>query len=152
MTTDFATKLNRLFEIVHPRGRPHLTNVAIVSALAAQGRRISSPYLSQLRRGTRTQPSRQTIEALARCFKVGPEYFTDDDYAARVYNDLTIVSELHGYQLRRLICAAFDLSEESKSLLIEMAEKLRLYEGLPPDEGDTAASAPSAVAEIRERK
>ncbi|TSE00383.1 helix-turn-helix domain-containing protein [Skermania sp. ID1734] len=129
--TDFTARLNQLFETVHPPGRRPHTNAEVAAALTAAGHPISKPYLSQLRSGQRTNPSKETVHALARFFKVKPDYFFDDIYANRIERDLTLLTQLEGYWLRQLSVRAFDLSEESQNLLTALAEKLRSSEGLP---------------------
>ncbi|MDJ0393356.1 helix-turn-helix domain-containing protein [Rhodococcus sp. G-MC3] len=131
MPADFAARLNSLFNAVHPPGRKPHTNADVADALAETGHQISKPYISQLRSGQRTNPSDETVAALARYFKVKPDYFFNDIYAAKIDNDLELVTRLQGYGLRRLSARAFDLSEESQNLLSSMAEKLRASEGLP---------------------
>lgn len=128
---DFAAKLNKLFETVHPPGRKPHTNAEVASALTEAGHSISKPYLSQLRSGQRTNPSDETVSALAKFFKVKSDFFFNDIYAAKIEHDLELLSQLQGYGLRRLSARAFDLSEESQNLLTSMAEKLRASEGLP---------------------
>ena len=128
---DFAARLNKLFETVHPPGRKPHTNAAVAAALTRAGHAISKPYLSQLRSGQRTNPSDDTVAALARFFKVKSDYFFNDIYAAKIDHDLELLSQLQGYGLRRLSSRAFDLSEDSQSLLTSMAERLRASEGLP---------------------
>ncbi len=131
MSIDFAARLNKLFSIVHPPGRRPHTNAEVADALAGSGHQISKPYISQLRSGQRNNPSNETVAALARFFKVKPDYFFNDIYAAKVDHDLELLAQLKGYGLRRLSTRAFDLSEESQNLLSSMAEKLRASEGLP---------------------
>lgn len=128
---DFAARLNKLFETVHPPGRKPHTNAEVAAALTASGHPISKPYLSQLRSGQRTNPSDETVGALAKFFKVKPDYFFNDIYAAKIDHDLELLAQLQGYGLRRLSSRAFDLSDESQNLLTSMAEKLRASEGLP---------------------
>ncbi|MEV0245501.1 helix-turn-helix transcriptional regulator [Nocardia sp. NPDC050712] len=127
----FSARLNRLFEQVRPPGRKPHTNAEVAAALTAAGHPISKPYLSQLRSGRRRNPSDETVAALARFFKVKPDYFFNSAYASQIDNDLSLLSLLQGYGLRRLSSRAFDLSEESQYLLATLAEKLRLSEGLP---------------------
>lgn len=127
----FADRLNRLFETVHPPERKPHTNSEVAAALAAEGHQISKPYISQLRSGQRTNPSDETVAAFAKFFKIKPDYFFNDIYAAKVDHDLDLLSQLQGYALRKLSARAFDLSEESQGLLTAMAERLRISEGLP---------------------
>ncbi len=86
---DFAARLNKLFETVHPPGRKPHTNAEVAAALTASGHPISKPYLSQLRSGQRTNPSDETVAALAKFFKVKPDYFFNDIYAAAADDILT---------------------------------------------------------------
>ncbi|CRK50369.1 Nucleoid-associated protein EspR [Rhodococcus sp. RD6.2] len=137
MESDFASRLNKLFETVHPPGRKPHTNTEVAEALNGSGHRISKPYISQLRNGQRTNPSPETVAALAQFFKVKSDYFFDDIYAARIDHDLELLSQLRGYGLRRLSARAFDLSSESQELLTAMAEKLRRSEGLPATPPDS---------------
>ncbi|MEV4125527.1 helix-turn-helix domain-containing protein [Nocardia sp. NPDC049707] len=138
---DFAERLNKLFETVHPPGRRSHTNAEVADVLTNSGYPISKPYLSQLRSGQRTNPSNETRTALAKFFKVGPDYFVNDVYAAKIDHDLELLSQLQGYHLRRLSSRAFDVSEESQTLLTTMAEKPRASEGLPTAP-DTENSGP----------
>ncbi|MFI1919129.1 helix-turn-helix domain-containing protein [Nocardia sp. NPDC020380] len=127
---NFADRLNRLFEAVHPPGRRPYTNAEVAAALTASGFPISKPYLSQLRAGTRTDPSDATVAELARFFRVKPDYFYNDGYAAKIDNDYALLTRLQMYGLRKLSSRAFDLSEESQNLLSSMADRLRITEGL----------------------
>lgn len=74
-----ADRLNRLFQTVHPPGRGPYTNIEVVTMLADQGLELSAAYLSQLRSGKRTRPSRATARVLATFFGIDPHYFLDDD-------------------------------------------------------------------------
>ena len=134
--SDFAERLNKLFETVHPPGRKAHTNAEVAAALTTAGHPISKPYLSQLRSGQRTNPSNETVASLAKFFKVKPDYFFNDIYASKIDHDLDLLSQLQGYGLRRLSARAFDLSEDSQNLLTTMAAKLRASEGLPESPPD----------------
>lgn len=127
----FAARLNKLFDTVHPRGRRPHSNAEVAQGLAEAGHRISKPYISQLRSGHRTNPSEETVAALARFFKVRADYFYDPVYQDAVDRDLEMLTQLRSHGLRRLSARAFDLSDESQNLLTSMAEKLRASEGLP---------------------
>ena len=71
MTDSFKDRLNALY----PATAPRLTNAQVVEALSQRGCKISTPYLSQLRSGVRTNPSEQVVLALADYFGVAAEYF-----------------------------------------------------------------------------
>ncbi len=91
---DFAERLNKLFDSVHPPGRKPHTNAEVAAALIEDGHQISKPYISQLRSGQRTNPSDETVAAFARFFKVKPDYFFNDIYAAKIDHDLELLSQL----------------------------------------------------------
>ncbi len=142
--SDFAARLNLLFEMVHPPGRKPYTTAEVVAALRISGYTISTSYLSQLRRGKRTNPSDEIVAVLARFFKVKPDYFFNDIYADKIIHDLHLLSQVQSYGLRRLLSRAFDLSEESLNLLASMAEKLQANEemaGAPPNEREHSPEA-----------
>ncbi|APA98832.1 Nucleoid-associated protein EspR [Nocardia seriolae] len=128
---DFAARLNDLFAAGHtPGARPH-TNGEVAAQLTAWGHPISKPYLSQLRSGLRTDPSRETVAALARYFRVHPTHLSDESQLATTASDLALLTRLQLHGLRALSTRAFDLSEESQNLLAAMADRLRRTEGLP---------------------
>ncbi len=78
----FAERLNRLFVAIRPPGRGPYRSFEVTEALEHRGYRLSAPYLSQLRSGTRTCPSLRTAEMLAEFFGVKVEYFdTNTSYA-----------------------------------------------------------------------
>lgn len=129
LVADFATRLNELFD-PEPEQRAH-TNGEVAAQLTAWGHPISKPYLSQLRAGERTDPSGETVAALARYFRVRPDYFLKEDFIDKSVHDLELLTRLQFYGLRRLSTHAFDLSEESQNLLTSMADRLRITEGLP---------------------
>src|SRR3546814_11740112 len=91
---DFAERLNKLFDSVHPPGRKPHTNAEVAAALIEDGHQISKPYISQLRSGQRTNPSDETVAAFARFFKVQPDYFFNDLYAAKITHDPKLPSTL----------------------------------------------------------
>ncbi len=128
---NFAARLNSLFATVRAPGERVHTNGEVAAQLTAWGHPISKPYLSQLRSGLRTDPSVETVAALARYFRVGPGYFADDHVLSAAEADYALLSRLQFHSLRELSTRAFDLSEESQNLLAVMADRLRITEGLP---------------------
>ncbi len=131
VSAGFAVRLNKLFDSMPaPGARPH-TNSAIAAQLTAWGHPISKPYISQLREGTRLDPSRETIAALARYFRVRPGYLTAGDHLSPLGPDHDLLIRLQSDRLRDLCLRAYDLSEESQNLLTAMADRLRLSERLP---------------------
>ncbi|NMM88063.1 transcriptional regulator [Rhodococcus sp. SRB_17] len=131
MADSFQERLNALYPDMPPR----LTNAQVVEALSQRGCRISTPYLSQLRSGVRTNPSEQVVLALAEYFNVQAEYFFSptprQDPELIPEEDRSVAEEFIDPELRSLTRKAVDLSPESQSLLSSIAERLRSSEGLP---------------------
>lgn len=133
-----AEKLNRLFRTVHPRGRGEYSHEEVVEGIRQRGGpAISHTYLWQLRKGLRTNPSLNVIEALASFFGVSPAYFFDDVAAARINAELDLLEAMRDAGVRHLALRASDLSPESLRAITDMVERVRELEGLSdtPAEG-----------------
>jgi transcriptional regulator with XRE-family HTH domain len=131
MSTTFAARLNRLFETAYPPGesRPH-SAAEVVAALKAEGIAISAPYLSQLRSGRRTNPSDATIAALARVFRIKPEYFTDDEYYEKLNQELLWLATMRDEGVRRIAARTVGLSAEAKRVIAATIDEFRRREHL----------------------
>ena len=125
----FADRLNMLFEDSPRFGRP-VTQAVVADGLAASGSRLSRPYLSQLRRSRRTNPSPDVVAVLANFFGVDDKYFylpVDSEGA----EPSVVIDCLEQGSLRQLLAAVAGLSESSTGLVVDMAEHLRRAEKLP---------------------
>jgi transcriptional regulator with XRE-family HTH domain len=126
----FATRLNRLFDTVYPPGRGPHTSAEVVAALKAEGLTMSAPYLSQLRSGTRTNPSHTTMAALANFFRIRPAFFTDDSYYTKLDQELTLLAGLRDDGVRRVAARAIGLSPQAQRDVVEKVDELRRREHL----------------------
>ncbi len=127
--THFATRLNDLFD--NPPS-PHVrqcTNRHVARKLQEAGHRISAPYLSQLRSGNRDNPSAKTVAALAEYFQVTPDYFFLAAHRPGV-DDRTLILDLELEEPRALLLRTVGLSCEAMDILVSMAERLRVSDGL----------------------
>lgn len=129
----FALRLNTLFAEWGRRHGRRLTNQMVVEALAELGIPVSLPYLSQLRRGRRTQPSATLVAGLAQFFDVDADYL-HFGYVAYTAADTTLVTQLDDPLLRRLTNVVTGLSVESIDYLARVADKFRQAEMLPIDD------------------
>jgi len=128
----FANQLNKLFD----RAEVKLTNLAVVSAMSKNGCSISTPYMSQLRAGVRTNPSAPVVNALAEVFGVPLDYFYNsnaiadlrdtEDIDETVEADAAVVEGLLDERLRRLLTLSLGLSSRSVNLLTDLSSRLRL--------------------------
>ncbi|MBF6331941.1 hypothetical protein [Nocardia transvalensis] len=142
----FARRLNELIGATFST-RPTMpqdpewaaVNGRVAAALTARGHPTTRGGVDRLRRGWGSAPSEETVRAFAEYFGVDPEYFADDAYADRVLRErgYPIPSDDTALSHRRP-ASARDLSEESRILLREMAEKLRDLDArqgrIPPNE------------------
>ena len=83
-----AEKLSRLSEVMHPPGQPPVTSKELQERVRAAGGSISAAYISELRSGKKSNPSLEHVRWLASAFGVSAGYFTDDEGAERVDQQL----------------------------------------------------------------
>jgi transcriptional regulator with XRE-family HTH domain len=126
----FSARLNRLFDTVYPPGRGPHTAAEVCAALKVEGITMSSPYLSQLRSGARTNPSTATMTALANFFRIQPDYFTDEDYYRTLDQELTWLATLRDEGARRIAMRAIRLSPAAREEIIRQADEWRRKEHL----------------------
>jgi transcriptional regulator with XRE-family HTH domain len=133
-----AQRLNKLWEAWRPEGREYsLREVARAVNTEAGRNVVSAQYLSDLRRGVKTDPSYSILAALAKFFQVSPDYFADDEETAgRTEAELRLLAALKDGGVRTLALCAEGLSEESLATITEIIRKIRAAEGLPPAEGE----------------
>lgn len=128
-TRTLAEKLNHLFATVHPPGRGEFMLDEVADAISQQGETtITAAYLSQLRRGQRTNPSKNVLEALARFFGVSPAYFFNDELAGKIEAELELVVAMRRASVQQIALRAADLSEESLHNLAVLIEHWRELE------------------------
>ena len=140
-----ADKLDTLFRTVHPAGRGEYSNKEVADAIAAEGGpTISVTYLWQLRNGKRDNPTMHHLEAVAKFFGVPPSYFFDDEAAARLDEQLGVLTALRDASVRDIALRTFGLSPAGVEAVTAMIEQVRRLEGLAdgadqgPDTGDDA--------------
>lgn len=121
---DFAERLNRLFELVHPPWREPYTSREMLQELALRGHVLSAPYLSQLRLGRRINPSHATIHAIAEFFGVRVDYFVvhGGGYQRRVDEDLYWLGVACDPLVRRIVSGLIELPADSRDELLAAAE------------------------------
>lgn len=134
-TRTLAEKLNHLFATVHPSGRGEFTLDEVAEAINKHGETsITAAYLSQLRRGQRTNPSKNVLEALAWFFGVSPAYFFNDELAGKIEAELGLVVAMRRASVQQIALRAAELSEESLrnlSVLIEHWQELERSATVP---------------------
>lgn len=135
-----AEKLEHLFHAVPgPHGEYSLEEVA--AGIRGQGGpTISASYIWQLRKGVKDNPTKKHMEALAEFFGVPAAYFFDDEAAARIEAELSMLAALRDAGVRRVALRASGLSPRSLAAIQSIIESARQLEGLPNEiragEGD----------------
>jgi transcriptional regulator with XRE-family HTH domain len=124
----FADKLNHLFATVHRSNRGAYSNDEVAAAISQGGTGISATYIWMLRRGDRDNPTLRHLEALAKFFGVPPAYFLDDELAAKVDEQLSLVVAMKNAGVRSLALRMADLSEQSLAPIAEVIERVRELE------------------------
>ncbi len=128
---DFATRLNRLMTLVHPPGRGPFRAAEVARAMRYTSiTPLSQPYLSQLRAGTRTNPSAAAVTALADFFGVDPLYFSDDDYFREIDRELDWLNIFRDWSVQNVAMRVAGLSRDAQDELVQLADDLRRKEGL----------------------
>jgi transcriptional regulator with XRE-family HTH domain len=120
-----AWRLNRLFDASYPPGGEPHRNVDVRTALRREGIHLSSPYLSQLRSGIRSNPSSRTLAAIARFFRVQPEYFTNDTYFRQVNEDLVASNTANDPAVRQIVERVIALSPRARDEVSAILDALR---------------------------
>lgn len=120
-----ADKLNYLFSTAHPKDRGPYTHQEVQAATS-----VSPSLLSALRSGKATNPTRDTLQRLARFFGVEPAYFFDDQAAEHTAAQLGLLAALRDNGVAQLAMRAAGLSTESLDSIRTTVERIRQLEGL----------------------
>jgi transcriptional regulator with XRE-family HTH domain len=135
-----AAKLDYLFRQVHPRARGEFSYREVAAGVeSAGGPTISPTYIMYLRKGERTNPTMQHLEALAKFFGVPTAYFLDDDTTVRTVEELDVVAAMRDEDVRTLALHVSELSPEGRAAVARMVEELRRQEQQPVDKDDPSA-------------
>jgi transcriptional regulator with XRE-family HTH domain len=127
-SSSLADRLSHLLEAGNPAGRSY-TLAEVAAGIEQQGVSISTGYIGMLKKGDRTNPTKEHIQALARFFRVPVSYFFDDDIAGAVDDELAFLARLRDSSVREIALRASDLTPESREDVLEMvraAERIEL--------------------------
>lgn len=132
----FQRRLDLLIETVHPPGRGPYSLAEIAEGTARDGFRVSTSYLSNLRRGKMSNPSVSHVAALARFFGVSPEFFFETPVgrppkSAQLEEVEGDVKMLENKDIRVIAMRSHGLSPDSLRALADLVEQFRRFEGMP---------------------
>lgn len=132
--TEFATRLNVLFDRWECVNGERLSNSVVAQRLTAAGHRVSTPYLSQLRSGKRDNPSRELVRGLTEVFGMDGDFLVHG-LLPTAAGDREIVARLRDDPLRKLAAIAAELPPAEVDYLIRIADMFRAAEGLLSERG-----------------
>ena|SRR5438270_10429626 len=128
-----AEKINRLFEVMHPKSEAPRSNDDVAAAINAAGKtKISASYLWLLRTGKRDNPTRQHLQAIADYFGVDPSYFFDAAAARAIEAELDLLAAMRDAGVKQLALRAAGLSPEALRAITMIVDQARAVERLPP--------------------
>lgn len=90
-----ASKLRRLFSVMHKASEPPLSTQAAAAAITAHhGVSMTASALDALLDGRRTDPDHAELSAIAVLFGVSPEYLLTDGPVPRIESQLSLLEML----------------------------------------------------------
>ena len=132
-TGELAARLNRLFEVMRKPNEPVLSNAVAAKAIKAKtGVSISTAYIWQLRKGRKTNPSVEHLQAIAKFFGVPTSYLIDRDPDPGIDAQLNLLQALRDSGVRDLAARASGLTPRALNSVAVMLDHLRELERLPP--------------------
>lgn len=120
-----AEKLNHLVDTRHPPDRGPYTLEELVAGIRASGGTVSRANLNSLRLGRRTNPSRSTLEDLARFFGVSVSYLMDDPHPEVTPEEHEMLLIIRRAEIHGLIRAIGQLRPETRKALDRVVVDLR---------------------------
>lgn len=119
-----AARINRLFEVVHPADRDPYSPEEVATKLAEtadEGPTISANYLRSLRRAASTNPTANSLRAIARFFKVEPGYLlNDDERTKQIEQELDKLQLLSDMKVQGIATRASRLTDTDRDWVLGM--------------------------------
>lgn len=120
----FAGKLQRLLAVLHPPGKPPMSDRALAQRIRDHGGSISPAYLSELKAGKKTNPGLEHLMQIAAAFGISAGYFTDPEVAERVDQDLDKLERRHrSDRLQELAARTASLDTGDREALAALVER-----------------------------
>jgi transcriptional regulator with XRE-family HTH domain len=111
----FAAKVDRLFKTIRtPQGKEYTPEHVAEWLRANGGPSVSASYLYSLRRGSRSNPTKAQMEALARFFGVPPAYFFDEEHGQRMSEELELLAALRDADVREVALRTSELHGDAR--------------------------------------
>ena len=128
----FAEKLTRLLNVMHPPGKPPMSDRTLARRITDQGGAISAGYVAELRTGRKTNPTLDHVRQIAAAFGIRPGYFLDEQVAEQVDRELDKLERRHRTdRLQELAASTASLDATDRELLAGLVEKELAKESIP---------------------
>lgn len=116
---DLATKLNKLFDVVHKASEPPLSNAAAARGITAKTAvPILATDLQQMRDGTKANPTAVELQAIAMFFGVTPSYLINPGIDAEIDDQLNLLQAIRDSGVRDIsACASISTPEGLKTMI-----------------------------------
>lgn len=127
-----AEKLDYLFEVVRPAGEDRqYSQREIVAAINAAGYPMSNSHMSELRRGTKDNPTMQVVAGIAHAFGVRTAYLMDDPQVVdEVESELELRRTARDAEVVAIATRAAGLEPAQRAALMrELARIIREHDG-----------------------
>lgn len=128
-----ADKLNYLFSTLEAEGKPSTLD-EVVAGIRASGGSVSRGTLNHLRLGRTTNPSKATLEDIARFFQVPVSYLLDDPYAQVSTEELEVLQVVRQAEIADLVRAIGHLRPATRRALEQVVADLRVMQASGPTE------------------
>lgn len=128
-----ADKLNYLFSTLEAEGKPSTLD-EVVAGIRASGGSVSRGTLNHLRLGRTTNPSKATLEDIARFFQVPVSYLLDDPYAQVSTEELEVLHVVRQAEIADLVRAIGHLRPATRRALEQVVADLRVMQASGPTE------------------
>lgn len=134
-----AARLHELFNKVHPADRGPFTadEVAELTKKTAYPA-VSPSYINQLLRGTRDNPTVNTLGALAEVFHVPVGYFFNKDVAEEVQANIALTAAVRDSGIQDLVNRSVKMSPAGRRSLAAMITAIQELENAKTHGGETA--------------
>lgn len=134
VSPSLAARINKLFDVMHKKSEPPLSNDAAAEAIAREtGVSLSPAYLWELRNGVQeADPTIQQLRAIAEFFGAPESYLIDDAPDPSIDAQLGVIRAMRDAGVRDLAMRAFGLTPEALNNLAAIIDHIRELEHLPP--------------------
>ncbi len=136
-------KIQLLFATVKdPDTKAEYSSVLVEARLKELGYKVSDSQLNNLRNGQQVNPTHNTLEALAKFFRVPPSYFFDDnDEGDKVRQQIRDLNQLERLGVRNISMRLLSLEPNRQTAVVALiSQMLDTIDAKPDPSGPDSGS------------